>query len=121
MYIYLLAGLLGILFQVLAKMSALKKDFEVANQVFVPAKFFEKDWIGISSSVVSVLILAIVLPDILKVRPDLINLVRILFVMTGAIGSWAFSLILGGTKKYIRKVVDEKTNIADGKIDSNEK
>jgi hypothetical protein len=38
MVILLLAGFLGILFQVLAKMSSLKKDFEVANQPFVTNK-----------------------------------------------------------------------------------
>ena len=42
MAILLLSGLLGILFQVLAKMSSLKKDFEVANQAFVTKKFLQR-------------------------------------------------------------------------------
>jgi uncharacterized membrane protein len=113
MGINLLAGLLGIIFVVLSKMSALKKDFEVANQVFVTKRFFEKEAIAISSSIVSVLILVVVLPEILTYKPELTNWVRGLFTVTGAIGSWAFSLFLGGTKKYIRGVVDSKTNELD--------
>jgi len=114
MGIYLLAGLLGALFVTFAKMSALKKDFEVANQAFVTKKFFEKEWIGIASNLITILILAVILPEILNFKPELENFVAIMFVVTGAIGSWVFSLFLGGTKKYIRRIVDEKKNIADG-------
>ena len=114
MAINLLCGLLGILFVVLSKMSALKKDFEVANQTFVTSKFFEKELVAILTSVVTVIIFAFVLPEVLNFKPILSNWVRGLFVVSGAVGSWAFSLFLGGTKKYIRKVVDLKTNIADG-------
>lgn len=109
----MLAGLMGIIFATLAQMRTLKKDFEVANQTFVFKKFLEKEWIGIASNVCTVIILAIVLPEIIQYKPGVENWVRGLFVVTGAIGSWAFSLFLGGTKKYIRKVVDEKTNKAD--------
>jgi hypothetical protein len=40
--------------------------------------------------------------------------VTIIFALGGAIGSWAFLLFLGRSKKYIRGIVDLKTNIADG-------
>jgi len=114
MIYYLVAGLLGAIFVTFAKMSSLKKDFEVANQDFVFKKFVEKEWIGFVSNLITVAILAVILPEILAYRPDLENWVRSMFVVIGAMGSWVFSLFLGGTKKYLRKVVDEKTNIADG-------
>jgi|JI8StandDraft_1071087.scaffolds.fasta_scaffold155925_4 hypothetical protein len=120
MVILLLAGFLGILFQVLAKMASLKKDFEVANQPFVTSKFFEREWVPIASSVVFILIMAITLPEILTYKPIVEQYVRILFVFGGAIGSWAFGYALGKSRKYIRNVIDIKTNIADAKTENDE-
>lgn len=117
MGVLLLAGLLGILFQVLAKMASLKKDFEVANQQFVTSKFFEREWVPIASSICFVLILAVVLPEIITYKPIVEQYVRVLFVFGGAIGSWAFGYALGKSRKYIRNVIDVKTNIADAKTD----
>lgn len=118
MAVLLFSGLLGILFQVLAKMASLKKDFEVANQPFVTKKFFEREWIGIASSVCFVLIMAITLPEIITYKPIVEQYVRILFVFGGAIGSWAFGYALGKSRKYIRNVIDVKTNIADAKTEN---
>lgn len=120
MAILLLSGLLGILFQVLAKMSSLKKDFEVANQAFVTKKFFQTEWVGWASSICFVLIMAITLPEIITYKPIVEQYVRILFVFGGAIGSWAFGYLLGKSRKYIRNVIDVKTNIADNKTQSDE-
>jgi len=44
----------------------------------------------------------------------------ILFVFGGAIGSWAFGYALGKSRKYIRNVIDIKTNIADAKTENDE-
>ena len=115
MVYYLLAGLLGLCFQVLAKMSSVKKDFTVANKNFVLKKFFEDEMIAIAMSIVVLFIMAITLKEWLGYKPLLENYVRLIFVLGGAIGSWAFGLFLGKSKKYIRNVVDEKTNIADAK------
>lgn len=117
MGILLLCGLLGMLFHVLAKMQTLKNDFRVANEDFVIAKFFKEEFIAMLSSVVFIVIMALVLPEILTFRPDIESYVRILFVMGGALGSWAFGYFLGKSKKYIRNVIDVKTNIADAKTD----
>lgn len=117
MAILLLCGLLGMLFHILAKMQTLKNDFKVANQEFVYSKFFKEELIGILSSVVFIVIMAIVLPEILTFKPVVESYVRILFIMGGALGSWAFGYFLGKSKKYIRNVIDVKTNIADGKTD----
>jgi arginine exporter protein ArgO len=112
---YLLAGLLGLLFVTIAKASSMKKDFEVANERFVLKKFLENELYAISMSVVTILLMAITINEWVLISPKVSDYVTIIFALGGAIGSWAFLLFLGKSKKYIRKIVDEKTNIADGK------
>lgn len=111
---YLIAALLGLLFVVLHKIQATKKDFEVANQPFLLKKFFEKELIAIIMSVVVIVLMAITVNEWMYVNPTVENYVTIIFALGGAIGSWAFLLFLGGSKKFIRGVIDRKTNIADG-------
>lgn len=112
---YLAAGLLGLLFVTLAKASSMKKDFEVANQTFVFKKFIKDELIAISMSFIVILLMAITIKEWVKVSPKVSDYVTIIFAMGGAIGSWAFLLFLGKSKRYIRKIIDEKTNMADGK------
>jgi hypothetical protein len=119
MIINLFAGLLGLLFVALAKMSSLQKDFRVANQPFVFKKFVAGEWIGWMMSFVFILIMAITLPEWIAIKEETENYIRILFVMGGAIGSWAFMLFLGKSKKFIRSKIDDKTNELDSmKIDT---
>jgi len=115
MIMNLLAGLLGLLFVTLAKMNSLKKDFEVANVEFKMKKFLENEFTAICMSIVVILLMAITMTEWVGIKPQFVDYVRIIFALGGAIGSWAFLLFLGKSKKYIRGIVDQKTNIADGK------
>jgi len=115
MILNFLAGFLGLLFVTLHKMQDTKKDFAVANQPFVVKKFFQEEFIAIAMSFVVICLMAITVKEWMQVSPKVADYVTIIFALGGAIGSWAFLLFLGGSKKYIRKIIDEKTNIADGK------
>ena len=116
--INLLAGLLGWLFVALAKMSSLQKDFRVANQPFVFRKFVAGEWTGWLMSFVFILIMALTINEWLTIKPDTEKYIRIIFTMGGAIGSWAFMLFLGKSKKFIRSKIDDKTNELDSmKVD----
>ena len=117
MIINLIAGFLGLLFVALSKMSSLQKDFRVANQAFVFRKFVAGEWVGWLSSFAFILIMAITLPEWISYKPQIENYIRLIFVMGGAIGSWAFMLFLGKSKKFIRNKIDQKTDIADNKTD----
>lgn len=110
----IIAALLGLIFVTLHKMQSLKKDFAVANQEFVIKKFFKDELIGILMSLTVIILMAITVKEWVQVKPIVEDYVTIIFALGGAIGSWAFLLFLGGSKKYIRRIVDEKTNIADG-------
>lgn len=106
--------MLGLIFVTLAKAQGLKKDFEVANQPFVWRKFWANEIIGILMSITVIVLMAVTLKEWIVIKPQFEDFVTIIFALGGAIGSYAFLLFLGGSKKYIRKIVDEKTNIADG-------
>ena len=113
--IYVLCGILGLLFATLAKMNSVKKDFAVANKTFVLRKFFEDEMIAIGMSTIVIALMALALDEWVNIKPIFANYVKLIFAMGGAIGSWAFLLFLGKSKRYIRNVIDEKTNIADAK------
>ena len=113
MIINLFAGLLGLIFMTLAKMQGVRKDFHVAGQSFIVKKFFEDEIIGIGMSLTVIVLMAISVQEWVNVSPKVADYVTIIFALGGAIGSWAFLLFLGNSKKYIRKIVDIKTNVSD--------
>jgi len=114
MLLNIIAALLGLIFVTLAKMQSLKKDFAVANQTFVMSKFFSGEFIGILMSLIFIVLMALTVKEWVRVSTQVESYIRIIFAMGGAIGSWAFLLFLGKSKKFIRSKIDEKTNIADG-------
>ncbi len=119
MMINLIAGMLGWLFVALAKMSSLQKDFRVANQPFVFKKFVAGEYVGWLMSFVFILIMALTINEWLTIKADTEKYIRLIFTMGGAIGSWAFMLFLGKSKKFIRSKIDAKTNELDSiKVDT---
>lgn len=114
MALNIFAALMGLLFVTLNKMQSVKKDFKVANQEFVLKKFFQDEFIGILMSLIVIILMAITVKEWIGIRKGTEDYVTIIFATGGAIGSYAFLVFLGGSKKYIRQIVDKKTNIADG-------
>lgn len=108
------AALLGLLFVTLNKMQSCKKDFKVANEEFVISRFFKDELIAILMSLTFIVLMAITVKEWIHVKPIVEDYVTVIFALGGAIGSYAFLVFLGGSKKYIRQIVDKKTNIADG-------
>lgn len=111
----LLAGLLGVLFLTLGRMNSLKKDAETANIEFSILKYFQREWIGIGSSLVSVVFWLIAFPEVSNKYPELTGLKLCSFFAMGVLGSWILQKVLGNTKAWIRGIVDKKTDIADKK------
>lgn len=116
MIIYLLAGVLGLIFATLAKMSSIKKDFDASGHPFVVSKFIRDEFIGIGMSITFILIMAITINEWSTYSETVNKFIISLFVLGGAIGSWVFLLFLGKSKKYIRTVIDIKTNSFDNEI-----
>lgn len=113
-----IAGFIGILFHVFAiKLPALKERAEKANLTFVPAEYFKKDWIALGASVIVVIAVIFVFPEIVKKYPSLNDFAKIFMISIGFNGSSLAQSWLGKTGKWINSVVDVKTNIADNKND----
>lgn len=109
---YLLAGLLGITFFFLGQANETRKDFKAAGNPFVPFKFFKDEFISILLHFVAVLILAITVNEWSNYSAVVKKYITCIFALGGIIGPWLISLISSTSKKYIRKVVDIKTNVA---------
>ena len=109
-------GLLGLLFHIFAvKLPAQKRRATAANMPFKPADYFAEDWMAICASVLSVVIVAMLIDELSNFSEYVMKYVKFFFVAVGYMGSSFLQSVLSKTDKAINKVVDIKTNIADGK------
>lgn len=106
--IYLGVGTFGVLLHSLIKMQAMKNKADAINMKFVPKKYFEDDWIGICISFVSLIIVAICLPDLTKQYPFVADFSRVIFGFCGYGGSQLIQGIFGRTKQKISALADLK-------------
>lgn len=114
----LLAGFAGFVFHSLLKLKSLSDDSRAANLPFnVWKDYVLKDIYGILAAAMAPLVWLLLFGEIAARYPALHNFALTSFFVMGAMGSYFLQLLLGQAKKKIRSVVDEKTNIADGKTD----
>lgn len=112
----LIAGLLGILFHLFAiKIPSMKTKAKVANEKFDLACYLKDDLAAIISSLLTVLITLVILDEVVKVRPAIQPYLKFGFVFVGYTGSSILIAVLGTAQKKIDKIVDTKTDKADGK------
>lgn len=111
--ILLILGILGVVAHSLIKANSLQKDATVANIKFTLFDYLNCDWLGISASFIMVLIWILVFGEVGAKYPQILDYVRLSFAGMGFFGSYILQTIFSKGKKYIRTVVDEKTNIAD--------
>lgn len=105
--------MLGTVFTVLVNIQSKKKLFELSNVEFCLRKYFEDEVYAIMSNVVVVLIMALSVNEWATINETVQKFVTVIFALGGSIGAYGFSSILGGTKKKIRNIIDQKTDIAD--------
>lgn len=111
----LIAGLLGVAFQIVVKLIALKKRSKAANHDFNIIQYFKDDWLVYVSALLTVFIATYLLDELTRLHPEIVNYVKFFFVFVGYTGSSILHVLLGSTEKKILNVIDRKTNIADGK------
>jgi hypothetical protein len=111
----ILAALCGILLNILYKMDDYKKQLERANEKFVPKKFFERDWITILKSILGICIFLVCLDEIIHYSPKVGGFVKSLFSFIGFCGNEILMRLYSRTQKFINRIIDIKTNIADEK------
>jgi hypothetical protein len=114
-FVLIALSLLGMLTHSLMKMGSLKKDYEVANKAFDWRRdYLYRDYIGISISLISSVAWFFLFGEAAAKFTALEGFTRTSFFIMGGMGSYVTQLAFGASKKYIRKVVDYKTNKADG-------
>lgn len=116
--ILILCGILGVVFQSMLKIRSLLKDAQVANVNFSWKKdYVWKDAPSIILSFLSVLIWYYIFGEVSKKYPAITDLRRVSFVLMGGVGSYLIQMAFGTAKDRIRKIVDRKTDVADGKVE----
>lgn len=117
LFFCVILGLSGVVFHSLIKCRGLQTDARVANIKFDPVKdYLLQDYLSIIISLLSVLVWVGLFSEAVTHYPKLQGFIRTSFFVMGAIGSWMLQIMLGTAKASIRKVVDVKTDIADGKL-----
>lgn len=114
--IFFCCGMVGLLAAALALAKDLQTDARIANLHFTFGEYVEREGLGLAISFVAVLGWMLVFPEAARAQPKIVGWLRLSFIVVGGTGTWAFQMLFGTTKKWIRAIVDRKTDIADGKI-----
>jgi hypothetical protein len=113
----ILCGIAGVVFHSLLKLKGLLEDARVANMNFDWKKdYVIKDAVSIIMAVLSVGVWYLVFEEVSNKYPGIVGFKRVSFFTMGALGSYVIQLALSKAKNMIRKTVDKKTDIADGKV-----
>lgn len=113
--ICLVAGLLGQAFHIGLKIVQLSKRAKAANTTFKVSQYFMDDLWPTMLNILALLITLFILEDIAKWQPVIMEYFKFFFIAIGYMGSSLLSAVLSNADKRINKIVDRKTDIADGK------
>ena len=115
----LIAGLLGVAIQILAKLISLQKKAKAGNAEPITLKSYLKDdWAAVSLGVIFLIACIFILGDKgVRNYEDLYeNWSRSIFLFVGYGGSDLAVRVFGRASEKINQVIDKKTDIADGKL-----
>jgi hypothetical protein len=113
----LLAGLLGMLIYIfLVKIPAIQQRAEKANTEVSFGTFFGKDYPSLIGSFLVVIVYIFVVDEIQTYSETLATFKKLLGVFIGYCGSSVLLRAFGRTEKLLLKVIDRKTDLADGKL-----
>jgi hypothetical protein len=96
--------------------SGLKKQAKSANTTFSVKDFVQNEYITILLNVFPIVICLIAVDEITNKYPVVIGWLKWFFFAIGYMGSSILIAALGRTQNIINKVVDIKTDIADGAV-----
>ncbi len=119
MYLWcFVAGLLGMALQVFLKLKSLADKSRVGNVSFNPGDYFRKDWLSLGASVTTILIALVVTDELIGFNELVLQYIRLGFAFVGYTGADIASRVFGVMSNQINKVIDYKTDVADGKVKS---
>lgn len=115
----LVAGLLGVAIQVLAKLNSLQKKAKVGNAEPVTLRsYLRDDLVAILLGIVFLVACIFILGDqgVRNYQDLYSNWSRSIFLFVGYGGSDLAVRVFGKASEKINQVIDKKTDIADGKV-----
>lgn len=115
-FIYLVAGLLGVIAHCLFKAKDIISDAKRLNVEFTFKDYLKVDWFGVSTSLLSVFIWLLIFGEVGAKYPKIIDYVITSFVAMGFIGSYILQKFFSNGKAYVRGIMDKKSDIADDKV-----
>lgn len=105
---------LGQATHLLLKARSLQYKAKIANSPFSGKDFLKNDSINIGITFVFMASCLFLIEDALKIYPTIENWTKGIFWVIGYAGSDLAFRVGGRTSKLLNRVIDEKTNIADG-------
>jgi len=109
----LVACLVGNAAHIAFKIYSLSKDYKKANMAFTLGQYFADDkWALVADLVGSAAL--VYLADEWIDNPYVLGKIKTLFVLIGFTGSYVILYFASNAKRKFQKVIDEKTNKADG-------
>ena len=115
-FIFSLCAISGWFFHSCMKLNSLQKQAKAGNVEFSIKRYIQDDIFSLLASFSSIFIWLLLFKETANKFPQIVEYARLSFVLMGASGSYLIQYFLSNAEKRITKVIDEKTNIADGKI-----
>lgn len=112
--ICIISGILGQLFHVAIRVVKLAKRAKLANAEFSVGQYFNDDKWPIGLNLLALVITVYLTPEIVKIRPDVMEYLRFSFIAFGYTGSSLLSTVLSKAETKINSIINEKTDKADG-------
>jgi len=111
----LLAAEGAFLIHSLIKADSIKKKFDLANLPFsFKRDYLGRDYLGILASFLIPGLWLLLFGEVAVAYPKIEAYSICSFALIGGAGSYFFQMILSRATKYVNKITDIKTNIADG-------
>jgi hypothetical protein len=120
LYLHLfLVALIGFLLHTLIKLRSLSQKAKVGNIPFSVWQYFRDDSLSVAISLTSIVLAVYAADEIIGWHESLEGKSKVLFAFYGYVSNDIVSKVFGSYSKIMDRVIDKKTNIADG-IDHNE-
>lgn len=108
-----LACLLGIVLQVIYKITRMKNKAKISNTEFSIKEWFKDDMWVLLLNTISPFIIVWAIDEWLSFDNKIADKIKSIFVFVGFSGSQVIMGFLSVADKKFNKIIDEKTNVAD--------
>ena len=113
----MVGGLIGMAIHVFAvKLPGHKQKCVAGNVPFSVGGYFKADWIAIVAAFLCVLGVVYAIDEVIKAAPKVQDYLKVLMIAVGFSWSSLFIALLGRATAAVMKIIDVKTDVADGKI-----